>query len=314
MPLSLSFTMSFISASGITFLALSLLLVDEFILRPLQEIQQIRQHKILQVGAGGNLLLELKRRQHSSGKRYSNELLLSAAKLDKQRFPLGRLAVLEGIRYIEKTPQSKALCYAEIVFPALDNDGKLHYEYWLCDLVELWYPRLLLDRWLHCAHALEQHPSTTLHSELFTPSWHKLSLSDKLRYKSAREQVAPFVRQHFQLLKEDHKYLQQRHEILQLLGLMMTSETYASHKRSYEMALSRLNELHCKSLELDQLYRRVISDLLIGIELATHNPNLISDDHVSIQAQYETQFKVLKEEYQYIKDVSTASANLLATE
>jgi hypothetical protein len=72
-----------------------------------------------------------------------------------------------------------------------------------------------------------------------------------------------------------------------------------------------LNELHIKITELDRFYSRTINDLLIGINLATCNTDLLTEYNRSIEAEYKSQFEKLKQEYQHIRDMSTAYADLL---
>jgi hypothetical protein len=146
---------------------------------------------------------------------------------------------------------------------------------------------------------------------LVSPNLYRSNPKNRLRYNVAKEQLFPLIREHLSLVKEQNKIVLQRIEVARILKLLVSSEVHESQRNIYEVTAFELAELQRKSQELELFYKRVITDILIGVELSTQDFSLMSDDLLFVKAQYETQCKRLKDEHQYIKDASVAYAGLL---
>lgn len=164
-------------------------------------------------------------------------------------------------------------------------------------------------------------PMLTLRSKVeYIYSWHdihavrvlnqkQLSAGDCLNVSVAKE-LAFLVHDHTRFIEPEIERLQnQRQKISALLNLVATSETYAGHQSIYERALTQVDSLLSKAEELQLIYIRAIRDILIGRQVAAYDPSLLPSDSFAIDSKY----KRVREEYQTMKDVATAHAELLRT-
>lgn len=146
---------------------------------------------------------------------------------------------------------------------------------------------------------------------LFPAGLRRSDSKNRLRYNIAKEKLFPLIREHLSLMKEQNKIFLQKNEVSRILKLLSSSEAHESQRNVYEITALELSELYGKSQSLEQFYKRIITDVLIGVELATQDFSLLSDDLLFFQTQYEAQCRKLKDEHQYIKDASVAYAGLL---
>ncbi|MGB3615321.1 MAG: hypothetical protein WBA10_16125 [Elainellaceae cyanobacterium] len=139
------------------------------------------------------------------------------------------------------------------------------------------------------------------------PAPARLSEQDKVNVKIAQE-LAFLVRDHVRFVEpEIFKLREQWHNINKLLSLVATSEVYANHQEIYERALRQVEGLLDKAEELQLIYVRSIREILIGRQIAAYNPELLPDSSVVIDSKYQQ----VRDEYQRMKDVATAHAELL---
>jgi hypothetical protein len=314
-------------------------LIDRFLLYPIRKVQRISRHIILQVDISENLAdkLDFPYKSKPDGIRFplGNLAVFKELRFKESNFRCYAEIVFPTLDRYGKLYYEHRLCrVAEVNFPQLLQISRIkiaefqkfpesHYLYRSCyepqapRLVGIGFPQLpYRDRNSDIYVSGRSGEKSYYHHQvdcfrLFTPVLSKLTSLEKLRYAVAREQLIPLVREHLLLIQEDIKLATQRAEIGRLIDLINTSEAHANRRETYAMVLHKLNELHKKSDELKRLYCRAIGDILIGVELAIQDSTLLSDDHLFIQTQYEAQFKRLKEEYQYVKDASTAYAGLL---
>lgn len=150
-------------------------------------------------------------------------------------------------------------------------------------------------------------------------SWHDLrfiriptsrgSGQGGINLKIAQE-LAFLMKEHIQFVEPEILSLRRQwHKINELLGLVATSDFYASQQEIYERALLQVENLLDKAEELQQVYVRFIREVLIGRQIAGYDPTLLLSDSVTIDHQY----KRIREEYQDMKDTATAYAELLRT-
>ncbi len=164
-------------------------------------------------------------------------------------------------------------------------------------------------------------PRLTRYSKVeYLYSWHDIravqipdlrdaSHQEKIDVAVAQELTA-LVRDHVQLIEPEILALRQQwHELQKLLNLVETSEVYAGHKSVYEKALFQVESLANKAEELQLEYVRSIREILIGRQVASYDPTLVTDNGIIIDYKH----KQIKEEYQMMKEVATAHAELLRT-
>lgn len=151
-------------------------------------------------------------------------------------------------------------------------------------------------------------------------SWHKLQsvrvpalekthTQGRINLKVAQE-LAPLINEHIQFVEPEIINLRKQwHRINELLELVGTSEFYASQQGIYRRALDQIERMLDKAEELEQVYIGFIREVLIGRQVAEYDINLLPDDSLAINNQY----KIIREEYQNMKDTATAYAELLHT-
>lgn len=121
--------------------------------------------------------------------------------------------------------------------------------------------------------------------------------------------VAP-VREHLQIEEDISQLQQQEEKIERLLKLVSQSDLYSHQKELYDRALSQVQEMIDKASNLERVYLRLIKEVLIEKELSSYDPNQIVDNHMAMDSQY----KIIKEEYQQLKDTATAYSELLQSD
>lgn len=148
-------------------------------------------------------------------------------------------------------------------------------------------------------------------------SWHNLQsirvptskkgTPDPVDLKIA-QQLAFLVKEHLQFVEPEIFSLREEwQKINELRNLVATSEFYSSQKEHYERALFQIENLLDKAEDLQQVYIRFIREVLIGKRVAGYDPDLLLSDGLAI----ETQYKRIREEYQYMKDTAIAYTELL---
>ncbi|MBE9099055.1 hypothetical protein [Vacuolonema iberomarrocanum] len=160
-------------------------------------------------------------------------------------------------------------------------------------------------------------PKLTSHGDVqYIYSWHNLpsihlpalekTSPQKLR---AAQELAALVKEHLQLEPEILSLREQRQKISDLLNLVATSNFYASQQDIYERALFQVENLLDKAEDLESVYVRFIREALIGNKIVGYSPDLLPDGNSNIDHQY----KLIRAEYQRMKDTATAYAELLRT-
>jgi hypothetical protein len=208
-------------------------------------------------------------------------------------YPLGGLGVFS---YFSQG-KDKVL----VVFPKLTQDGDLEY-------IRSWYD--LLDV---IVHSLEE----TVHWYDFLDGIvHSLdSLENKKTVQQGENfdimrQLTTPIQEHLQIEQDISKLQQQEEKIEQLLKLVSSSDLYSSQEELYDRALSQVQEMIDKASKLEQVYIRLIREVLIGKELSNYDPNQIVDNQMAMYSQY----KKVKEEYQQLKDTATAYTELVKSD
>ncbi|NJN03402.1 MAG: hypothetical protein HC816_13530 [Leptolyngbyaceae cyanobacterium RM1_1_2] len=140
------------------------------------------------------------------------------------------------------------------------------------------------------------------------PGRKKINAQNKANLKAAQE-LASLIKEHLQLELEILNLREQWQKISDLLDLVATSDFYASQQEIYERALFQVENLLSKAEDLQDVYVRFIREALIGNKIVGYNPDLLLDGNVGIDSQY----KVVRAEYQRMKDTATAYAELLRT-
>jgi hypothetical protein len=136
----------------------------------------------------------------------------------------------------------------------------------------------------------------------------KINAQSKAKLRAAQE-LASLIKEHLQLELEILNLREQWQKISDLLDLVATSAFYASQQEIYERALSQVENLLSKAEDLQAVYVRFIREVLIGNKIVGYSPNLLPDGEVDLDSQY----KVVRAEYQRMKDTATAYAELLRT-
>ncbi|PZD74734.1 hypothetical protein C1752_00808 [Acaryochloris thomasi RCC1774] len=119
--------------------------------------------------------------------------------------------------------------------------------------------------------------------------------------------LAHMIDEHIRFVEPEILSLRsQWQEINELLGLVTTSDLYASQQGIYERALVQVENLLDKAEELEQVYIRFIREALISRKLGNYDPGSLPSNSLMIDTKYQK----IKEEYQYMKDMATAYAEL----
>lgn len=199
--------------------------------------------------------------------------------LSESNLPLKNLGVLltEGSEILAGKDFEN--CKLQVVFPKLTAAGDVEYIY---DSFKL--------------------------SFIHIPSVHKDQVTDAI-LETAKE-LSVLIREHVQFVEPEILSLQaQSREVRRLIQLVNLSDVYSVQRELYERALDQIETLLTKAEELERGYVRFIRDLLIGMEISGYDPNLLSGSSLAI----DTRHRLIKEEYQMLKDTATAYAELMRT-
>jgi hypothetical protein len=146
-------------------------------------------------------------------------------------------------------------------------------------------------------------------------SWHNLDDveipeveidQNDLKLRAAKE-LAPLIKEHLQIEQEILSLEEQYQKVNDLADLVSTSELYSSQLDIYERAVVEIENLLGKAEQLQKIYIHLIREGLIGIQVAGYNPDNIRDNRLAFDSQY----KRIKEEYQYMRDAATAYQELM---
>lgn len=146
-------------------------------------------------------------------------------------------------------------------------------------------------------------------------SWHNLDdveipeveiAQNNITLRAAKE-LAPLIKEHLQIEQEISSLEEQYQKVNDLADLVSTSELYSSQLDIYERAIVEIENLLGKAEQLQKIYIHLIREGLIGIQVAGYNPDNIRDNRLAFDSQY----KRIKEEYQYMRDAATAYQELM---
>jgi hypothetical protein len=146
-------------------------------------------------------------------------------------------------------------------------------------------------------------------------SWHNLDDveipeveidQNDIKLRAAKE-LAPLIKEHLQIEQEILSLEEQYQKVNDLADLVSTSELYSSQLDIYERAVVEIENLLGKAEQLQKIYIHLIREGLIGIQVAGYNPDNIRDNRLAFDSQY----KRIKEEYQYMRDAATAYQELM---
>ncbi|MBD2014682.1 hypothetical protein H6F96_11970 [Microcoleus sp. FACHB-53] len=146
-------------------------------------------------------------------------------------------------------------------------------------------------------------------------SWHNLDDveipeveidQNDIKLRAAKE-LAPLIKEHLQIDQEILSLEEQYQKVNNLADLVSTSELYSSQLDIYERAILEIENLLRKAEQLQKIYIHLIREGLIGIQVAGYNPDNIRDNRLAFDSQY----KRIKEEYQYMRDAATAYQELM---
>ena len=146
-------------------------------------------------------------------------------------------------------------------------------------------------------------------------SWHNLDEveipeveidQNDIKLRAAKE-LAPLIKEHLQIEQEILRLEEQYQKVNDLADLVSTSELYSSQLNIYERAIQEIENLLGKAEQLQKIYIHLIREGLIGIQVAGYNPDNIRDNRLAFDSQY----KRIKEEYQYMRDAATAYQELM---
>jgi hypothetical protein len=146
-------------------------------------------------------------------------------------------------------------------------------------------------------------------------SWHNLDEveipeveidQNDIKLRAAKE-LAPLIKEHLQIEQEILSLEEQYQKVNDLADLVSTSELYSNQLDIYERAVVEIENLLEKAEQLKKIYIHLIREGLIGIQVAGYNPDNIRDNRFAFDSQY----KRIKEEYQYMRDAATAYQELM---
>jgi gamma-glutamyl:cysteine ligase YbdK (ATP-grasp superfamily) len=121
------------------------------------------------------------------------------------------------------------------------------------------------------------------------------------------KELSPLIKEHLQIEQEILSLEEQDCKVNDLADLVSTSELYSSQLELYEKALVQIEKLLKKARQLQNIYIHLIREGLIGIQVAGYNPDTIQNDRLAFDSKY----RRIREEYQYMKDLATAYTELL---
>jgi hypothetical protein len=181
--------------------------------------------------------------------RNSAVLKVDGAETRYPNLPLGDLGIFFDVNENRKV---------RVVFPKLTPEGDVQYIY----------------SW---------HTIRSIH----IPDLKKANTQDQTNLRIAQE-LASFMKEHIQFVEPEILNLRnQRHKINELADLVATSEFYVTQQETYERALFQVENLLDKAEELQQVYVRLIREVLIGRTVAGYDSNLLPDDSFAIDHQYQ---------------------------
>ena len=265
-------------------------------LYPISKIKQIKQQVVL---------------------KFDPVAFMSFYKYSWHNLPLGQLGIVtERFRLDSVSSHYYNLYKTEIIVPVLTDDGelRLHSISYTVAREPSGIPRFIFLKWLQRSH-IKFDPDWYGEKDIYRGSFSvstKLGSTEEIRYRVAQE-LRPLIKEHRELQLEIVRVDSERSKAKRLLNLTTKSDVHANQKDIYETVYSEVSEVLTKVKELEQLYKHFIRDLLIGIQLATSHPTMLSGSHLSIQA-IEAECEKQKEEYQYMKDKVAAYVNLLNAE
>jgi hypothetical protein len=159
-------------------------------------------------------------------------------------------------------------------------------------------------------------PRLTLNGDVeYIFSWHNLDdveipeveiHQNDIKLKAAKE-LATLIKEHLQIEQEILSLEEQYQKVNDLADLVSTSKLYSSQLDIYERAVEEIENLLEKAEQLQKIYIHLIREGLIGIQVAGYNPDNIRDNRLAFDSQY----KRIKEEYQYMRDAATAYQELM---
>jgi hypothetical protein len=146
-------------------------------------------------------------------------------------------------------------------------------------------------------------------------SWHSLDVVELPNIETAQQDIklsvgkelAPLIKEHLQIEQEILSLEEQDCKVNDLAELVSTSELYSSQLELYEKALVQIEKLLKKAKQLENIYIHLIREGLIGIQVAGYNPDTIQNNRLAFDSKY----RRIREEYQYMKDVATAYTELM---
>jgi hypothetical protein len=159
-------------------------------------------------------------------------------------------------------------------------------------------------------------PRLTEHGDMeYIYSWHDLGSielatakqSDAPALLTSSAGVAPVIQEHLQIEAEIDRLLRERNKVHDLSRILSTSELYANQADIYDRTLDQIENLLDKARELEHIYVRIIRETLIALQVSRYEPDNLTSDMVSFDAQY----KHLKTEYLRMKDAATAYDELM---
>lgn len=146
-------------------------------------------------------------------------------------------------------------------------------------------------------------------------SWHSLDIVEIPNIETAQQDIklragtelAPLIKEHLQIEQEILSLEEQDCKVNDLADLVSTSELYSSQLELYEKALVEIEKLLKKAKQLQNIYIHLIREGLIGIQIAGYNPDTIQENRLAFDSKY----RKIREEYQYMKDFATAYTELI---
>ncbi|MBD2034839.1 hypothetical protein H6F76_07295 [Leptolyngbya sp. FACHB-321] len=242
---------------------------------------------------------------------------MSFHKYSWHNLPLGQLGIVTERFQLDSVSGSYYNLYkAEIIVPVLTDDGelRLHSTSYTVAREPTGIPRLIFLKWLQRSH-IKFDPNWYGEKDIYKgslPVSTKLDSTEEVRYRVAQE-LRPLIKEHHELQLEIVRVDSERSKAKRLLNLTTKSDVYANQRDRYETVYSEVSGVLAKVKELEQLYRHFIRESLIGVQLATSHPTMLSGSNLSIKA-IEAECEKQKEEYQYMKDKVAAYVNLLDAE
>lgn len=121
------------------------------------------------------------------------------------------------------------------------------------------------------------------------------------------KRLAMIIKEHVQFIEPEILELQSQYrKISELLALVTTSEFYASRQQTYQRALIQVRQLLTKAEELEQVYLKLIREVLIGQKVMGYDPSLIVDQRLLMDQKC----AAIRAEYQQLKETAIAYAEL----